>query len=380
MSTWTVHVHADTDPAPALGGERRAAGPSGDRRSRHESCISTLHMTSTRSRSVHVAVAACVIAAWMFSTAAGAQVDPRAMARKHFDRGIYLAHAGRYAEAIVEFDEAYQLSPHFAVLFNLGQAYAASGQPSQASRALRRYLVEGGAQIPADRRKQVEKEIARQEQRTARETADPAATAPPAGAPAPLPPLVSASPPPPAPSKPLPVSALPPPSPPIAPPALPVAASPASRPATLVEAAPTSSTGVPATGTSKPGMNGELIAGLTLGGLGIAAAGVATSLAIWNAGRYDDWSAANDRLSKGSNPPNPTDHAVEQQQNDDLARSIRATSWVTVSVGVASAALLTSGVVLYLRSRRANHSGEVTAAASSIVGIGPGSLSARWAF
>ena len=111
-------------------------------------------------------------------------------------------------------------------------------------------------------------------------------------------------------------------------------------------------------------MNGELIAGLTLGGLGIAAAGVATSLAIWNAGRYDDWSAANDRLSKGSNPPNPANHAIEQQQNDNLARSIRATSWVTVSVGVASAALLTSGVVLYLRSRRANRSGEVTAAAS----------------
>jgi len=127
-------------------------------------------------------------------------------------------------------------------------------------------------------------------------------------------------------------------------------------------------------------MNGELIAGLTLGGLGIAAAGVATSLYIWNAGRYDDWSAANDRLSKASNQPNPADHAVEQQQNDNLARSIRATSWVTVSVGVASAALLTSGVVLYLRSRRANRSGEVTAAVSPIVGIGPGSLSARWAF
>jgi hypothetical protein len=123
-----------------------------------------------------------------------------------------------------------------------------------------------------------------------------------------------------------------------------------------------------------------MIADLTLGGLGIAAAGVATSLFIWNAGRYDDWSAANERLSKPSNPPNPAEHAIDQQQNDNLARSIRATSWVTVSVGVASAALLTSGVVLYLRSRRANRSGEVTAAASPIVGIGAGSLSARWAF
>jgi len=280
------------------------------------------------------------------------------MARKHFDRGLSLAHAGRYSEAIVEFEQAYQLSPHFAVLFNVGQAYAASGQPSQASRAMRRYLVEGGAQIPADRRKQVEQEIARQEQRIAHEEANPnpAATAPPAVAPAPLPALVPASPPLPTPSTPPPVSELPPPSPPTAPPALPV------------------------TGPSKSGMSGELIAGLTVGGLGIAAAGVATSLFIWNAGRYDDWSAANERLSKDSNPPNPADHAIEQQQNDDLARSIRATSWVTVSVAVASAAFLTSGVVLYLRSRRANRSGDVKAAASPVVGIGPGALVAGWAF
>ena len=147
-----------------------------------------------------------------------------------------------------------------------------------------------------------------------------------------------------------------------------------------MEAAPSSSTGAPATGASDPGMNGELIAGLTLGGLGIAAAGVATYLGIWNSGRYDDWSAANEQLSKASNPPNAADHAIAQEQNDNLARSIRTTSWVTVSVGVASAALLTTGVVLYLRSRRANRSGEVTAAASPIVGVGPGSLSARWAF
>ena len=334
-------------------------------------------MTSTRSRSVHLALAACAVAAWMFSSAAGAQVDPRAMARKHFDRGLHLAQAGRYSEAIVEFDQAYQLSPHFAVLFNLGQAYGASGQPSQASRTLRRYLVEGGAQIPADRRKQVEEEIARQEQRVAREKANPAATTPPAMAPAPLPALAPAAPPP---STPPPVSGLAAPSPPAAPPAPAVGASPAFRPATRVEAPPASSTGAPATGTSKPGMNGELIAGLTLGGLGIVAAGVTTSLIIWNAGRYDDWSATNDRLSKDSNSPNPADHVLEQQQNDNLARSIRTTSWVTMSVGVASAALLTSGVVLYLRSRRANRSGEVTAAASPVVGIGLGSLSARWAF
>jgi hypothetical protein len=95
------------------------------------------------------------------------QGDPKAEARKHFDRGLALVKDKSYSEAIVEFNRAYEISPHFAVLFNLGQAYIAVEQPVFAVEALRRYLNEGGKQVPKARRKQVEADIAQQGKRIA---------------------------------------------------------------------------------------------------------------------------------------------------------------------------------------------------------------------
>jgi hypothetical protein len=88
-------------------------------------------------------------------------------ARQHFDRGLALAKDKAYAEAIAEFNHAYEISPNFAVLFNLGQAYVAVDQPVYAVEALRRYLNDGGNQIPKVRRKQVEADIAEQGRRIA---------------------------------------------------------------------------------------------------------------------------------------------------------------------------------------------------------------------
>jgi len=102
-----------------------------------------------------------------FPSVAFAQTDAKAEAGKHFDRGFALAKRGGYAEAVVEFNQAYALSPHFAVLYNLGQAYGALGQPVYAVQALRRYLSEGSNQVPAQRRNQVEADIARQERQIA---------------------------------------------------------------------------------------------------------------------------------------------------------------------------------------------------------------------
>src|SRR5512140_2420687 len=90
-----------------------------------------------------------------------AQTGTKAEARSHFDRGLGLAKKGDYAAAVVEFNRAYELSPHFAVLYNLGQAYAALGQSAFAVQALRRYLSEGADQVPAQRRNQVEADLAR---------------------------------------------------------------------------------------------------------------------------------------------------------------------------------------------------------------------------
>lgn len=96
-----------------------------------------------------------------------AEGSPNIEAGQHFERGLALAKQKAYPEAIVEFNRAYEISPHFTVMYNLGQAYIAIEQPVYAVEALRRYLVEGGAEVQASRRRQVEDTISEQERRIA---------------------------------------------------------------------------------------------------------------------------------------------------------------------------------------------------------------------
>jgi hypothetical protein len=88
-------------------------------------------------------------------------------ARKHYDRAIELVDDGQLAEAIVEFRRSYDLTHHFAVLYNIGQVCVSLAKPVEAVDAYERYLVGGGKSIPAARRAEVEKEIARQKARIA---------------------------------------------------------------------------------------------------------------------------------------------------------------------------------------------------------------------
>lgn len=96
-----------------------------------------------------------------------AQGSPNTEAAQHFERGLSLAKQKAYSEAIAEFNRAYQISPHFSVMYNLGQAYIAIDQPVYAVEAMRRYLAEGGAEVPPARREQVEDAILEQERRIA---------------------------------------------------------------------------------------------------------------------------------------------------------------------------------------------------------------------
>jgi hypothetical protein len=86
--------------------------------------------------------------------------DPRGDARGHYARGLELGAQNGYEGALREFNEAYAISPQFAVLYNIGQAHIALGQPAQAIEALARYLQDGGDRIPAPRRTQVQIQIA----------------------------------------------------------------------------------------------------------------------------------------------------------------------------------------------------------------------------
>ena len=97
------------------------------------------------------------------ATPVGGDVKAKTEARAHFDRGVQLGHAGEYRQAAAEFQRAYQLAPHYAVLYNLAQVQIGLAQPVEAVDTLQRYLTEGGSNVPADRRAEVQATI-KQEQ------------------------------------------------------------------------------------------------------------------------------------------------------------------------------------------------------------------------
>jgi len=96
-----------------------------------------------------------------------AQAGEKEEARKHYDRALELADDGQPEGAIVEFRRSYDLTHHFAVLYNIGQVYVSLARPVEAVDAYERYLADGGEKIAAARRADVEKEIARQKARIA---------------------------------------------------------------------------------------------------------------------------------------------------------------------------------------------------------------------
>lgn len=63
-------------------------------------------------------------------------------AKKHVDLGVAHYEAGRYEEAIKEFELAYRLSHRPAILFNIARAEAKLGHDENAIAFLRRYLEE----------------------------------------------------------------------------------------------------------------------------------------------------------------------------------------------------------------------------------------------
>jgi hypothetical protein len=106
-----------------------------------------------------------------FAGVARADDDVEAQAEEeagaHFNRGKELFDEGDYGAALVEFQRAYQLSPNWRVLFNIGQVqYQLQDYPA-AKQTLERYLKEGGSEIPPDRRTIVRSDIERLKLRVA---------------------------------------------------------------------------------------------------------------------------------------------------------------------------------------------------------------------
>ena len=62
------------------------------------------------------------------------------MADEHFSRGQQLFAEAEYTKAAQEFERAYEIHPHQAVLANIAMCYDKAGKLAQAVVAYRRYL------------------------------------------------------------------------------------------------------------------------------------------------------------------------------------------------------------------------------------------------
>lgn len=80
-------------------------------------------------------------------------------AAEHFARGVQLVESGQTQAGLAEFLKAYQLSPRYSVLYNIGLAQAELGWAAQAEQTLTQYLQAGGVSIPQARREQLQKQL-----------------------------------------------------------------------------------------------------------------------------------------------------------------------------------------------------------------------------
>jgi hypothetical protein len=85
--------------------------------------------------------------------------DPIERARLHFRLGVDFYREKNYRAALIEFQRAYSASPHYKLLYNLGQAALELQEDNNAIGYLTRYLAEGTTEISDERRVEVEQNI-----------------------------------------------------------------------------------------------------------------------------------------------------------------------------------------------------------------------------
>jgi hypothetical protein len=88
-------------------------------------------------------------------------------ARARYTQGTQLFKEGDYKLALIEFQRAYELAPNYRILYNIGAVNYQLNNYVDALRTLERYLAEGGKEIPAKRREEVEQDIKNLKARTA---------------------------------------------------------------------------------------------------------------------------------------------------------------------------------------------------------------------
>jgi tetratricopeptide (TPR) repeat protein len=250
--------------------------------------------------------------------------DPNA--RHHYERALAEVQAGNLREARRSFEEAYRLSPHFVVLYNLGRVSFDLGELETARGYFERYLEQGGNRVaPADRER-VEALIART--RVEPTEAPSRAPEPPRETPEILPEAA-----------PVPLST--------------PTASPAESPRPpRVAVRPAPGIGW----TQRLARERQTTLAVSLGVTGAVMGAVGAVVLVWNDRRSAEYEA--DRAALGGPPPETIrtqaelDRALayerqraENQEDLESARDFDVVGWSAAGVGTA---LLATGVVLYL--------------------------------
>jgi hypothetical protein len=98
-----------------------------------------------------------IACAWL-ALPSSARAD-RKEAGERYKKAVSLYKEGDYGAALAEFRAAYNASPTWEVLYNIGLSERRLFKYGQAVKTLNRYLEEGGKKVPKDRRESVEKEL-----------------------------------------------------------------------------------------------------------------------------------------------------------------------------------------------------------------------------
>lgn len=123
-------------------------------------------------RTLRRTLAGLVLVSAATMAAATARADSEDDARARVKRGLQLYDEGEYRLALAELERANEILPSWKLLYNIGQIHIQLGEYARAERVLRQYLDEGGGQIPADRRAEVEKDLAMLAPRVAKVTVE----------------------------------------------------------------------------------------------------------------------------------------------------------------------------------------------------------------
>lgn len=105
-------------------------------------------------------------AVWVFAFASALAVAPRVAraddeAVTRFERGVQLYEAENYEGALVEWMTAYKISKNFKLLYNIGICQNALKDYPAATESFQRYLAEGGSEVSAARKADVQDRLAK---------------------------------------------------------------------------------------------------------------------------------------------------------------------------------------------------------------------------